>query len=196
MRIGVISVTFLYLLTTCAFIYLVPVGSVTSAPEFARRAGEALLGSRGPSIFAAIVVLSVTVSMLALLVMAPRVYVAMSDDGLFPRALGSLNQTTRTPVKATALHGSPRERSRAPRDVPADRHVLHLHGVRIHRAGGSCARSWSRPRAPGSPFRLPGYPYTSALFILLIVVVLVLVAVNRPLQAGSGIVLLLLGLPA
>jgi APA family basic amino acid/polyamine antiporter len=195
LAIGVISVTFLYLLTTCAFIYLVPVGSVTSAPEFARRAGEALLGSRGPSIFAAIVVLSVTVSMLALLVMAPRVYVAMSDDGLFPRALGSLNQTTRTPIKATAL-------------TAALASVLVLLGTFqqivaffICTAFGFIALAAAalfvlRPRAPGSPFRVPGYPYTSALFILLIVVVLVLVAVNRPLQAGSGIVLLLLGLPA
>jgi hypothetical protein len=34
------------------------------------------------------------------------------------------------------------------------------------------------------------------LFILLTVAVVVLVAVNQPVQAGTGVVLLLLGLPA
>jgi APA family basic amino acid/polyamine antiporter len=195
LAIGVTSVTLLYVITTCAFIYLVPSGAVTSAPEFARRAGEALLGYRGPSIFAAVVVLSVTVSMLALLVMAPRLYVAMSDDGLFPRALGSLNPTTRTPVKATALTA-----------VLASILVLlgtfqQIVAFFICTAFGFIALAAAalfvvRRRAPASPFRVPGYPYAPALFILLIVVVLGLVAVNRPLQAGAGFVLLLLGLPA
>ena len=49
-----------------------------------------MLGPRGPVVFAAIVLLSVTVSMLALLVMAPRLYVAMTQDRLFPRRLASL----------------------------------------------------------------------------------------------------------
>jgi APA family basic amino acid/polyamine antiporter len=195
LAIGVASVTLLYVITTCAFIYLVPFGGVTSAPEFARRAGEALLGNRGPSIFAAIVVLSVTVSMLALLVMAPRMYVAMSDDGLFPEALGSLSQATRTPVKATAL-------------TAALASLLVLVGsfqqivaFFICTAFGFIALAAAalfvvRRRAPASSFRVPGYPYTPALFILLIVAVVVLVAVSRPVQAGTGVVLLLLGLPA
>src|SRR5262245_5332288 len=78
LALGVSCVTALYLLTTCAFMYLVPAGSLTGASEFARQAGEALFGTRGAVVFASIVVLSVTVSMLALLVMAPRVYLAMA----------------------------------------------------------------------------------------------------------------------
>jgi APA family basic amino acid/polyamine antiporter len=195
LAVGVVSVTLLYLITTCAFIYLVPAGAVTSAPEFARRAGEALLGNRGPSVFAAIVVLSVAVSMLALLVMAPRVYVAMSDDGLFPRMLGSLNQATKTPVKATALTAS----------LASLLVVLgtfqQIVAFFICTGFGFIALAAAavfvvRRRAPLGPFRVPGYPFTPALFILLMVAVLILVAINSPLQAGAGIALLLLGLPA
>ena len=48
-------------------------------------AGEAIArGAGGPAVLAAIVVLSVAVSILALLIMAPRLYVAMSRDRLFP----------------------------------------------------------------------------------------------------------------
>jgi basic amino acid/polyamine antiporter, APA family len=192
---GVACVTTLYLITTCAFIYLVPAGSLTGPAEFARQAGQALLGSRGPSALAAIIVLSVTVSMLALLVMAPRVYVAMADDRLFPRALGSLNPTTGTPVRATALTA-----------VLATALVLLGNFQQIVAffmctslgfiALAAAALFVVRRRAPQSAFRVPGYPVTSGLFVLLLVAVIALIAVNRPLQAGSGFLLLMLGFPA
>ena len=54
-----------------------------------------------------------------------------------------------------------------------------------------------RRRAPAaSGFRAPGYPYATILFVLLVVGVVGLVAVNRPFQAIVGSVLVLLGLPA
>jgi APA family basic amino acid/polyamine antiporter len=54
-----------------------------------------------------------------------------------------------------------------------------------------------RRRAPreGS-FKTPGYPVTPALFVLLIAGVVVLVAVNRPLQAIAGLAIVLVGVPA
>jgi hypothetical protein len=46
-----------------------------------------------------------------------------------------------------------------------------------------------------SALRTPGYPLTPALFVLLVLTILILIAVNRPLQAVAGLVLVLLGLP-
>ena len=74
-----------------------------SAQDDARRAGEAMLGAAGPLVLAVLVVLSVLASALALLIMAPRLYVAMSADGLFPSALARVNPLTRSPARATAL---------------------------------------------------------------------------------------------
>ena len=195
LALGVVGVTALYLITTCAFIYLVPARSLTSPAEFARQAGEALLGSRGPAIFAAIIVLSVTVSILALLVMAPRVYVAMSDDGLFPQVLGSLNTTTRTPVPATALTA-----------VLASLLVLAGNFQQIVSffictslgfiALAAAALFVVKRRTPDRRVGVPGYPWTSALFVVLIIAVIALVALNRPWPAGAGFLLILLGLPA
>ena len=88
--LGVACVTLLYVTTTCAFMYLVPGDQATSASAFARRAGEAMLGAAGPPVLAAVVLLSVVTSTMALLMMAPRLYVAMSLDGLFPVVLGSV----------------------------------------------------------------------------------------------------------
>jgi len=196
LALGVTCVTIVYVVTTCAFIYLVSPLGVTSASEFARRAGEAMLGSRGPSALASIVLLSVTVSMLALLVMAPRLYVAMSRDGLFPRGLASVRPATRAPARATALMA-----------LLASAFVLvgtfqEIVAFFICTALGFIALAAAalfvvRRRAPrASPFSVPGYPVTPALFVLLVVGVIVLIAVIRPLQATAGFALVLLGVPA
>ena len=53
-----------------------------------------------------------------------------------------------------------------------------------------------RRRQPDSlGFRTPGYPVTPALFILLGLPVIALVAVSRPLQTLGGFALVLLGVP-
>jgi APA family basic amino acid/polyamine antiporter len=45
-------------------------------------------------------------------------------------------------------------------------------------------------------FLVPGYPLAPALFVLLVVIVVALVAMARPVQALAGFGLVLLGLPA
>jgi basic amino acid/polyamine antiporter, APA family len=194
--LGVGCLTFVYVATTSAFIFLVPAAQATSAPQFARRAGEAMLGSAGPSILAAVVVLSVIASAMALLLMAPRLYLAMSRDRLFPAAIASLDPATRAPVRATAM-------------LAALATVFVIAGTfeqivsfLICTAMGFIALAAAallvvRRRAPDAgAFRAPGYPWTTVLFVLLVGGVIALVALNQPLQAlvGSGIVAL--GWPA
>ena len=54
-----------------------------------------------------------------------------------------------------------------------------------------------RRRPPeGAAFSSPGYPVTPVLFILLVVGVVILAAINRPLQVTAGFAIVLLGLPA
>jgi hypothetical protein len=53
----------------------------------------------------------------------------------------------------------------------------------------------ARRRAPeNTSFSSPGYPFTAVLFVLLVLSVVVLVAINRPLQAFAGFAIILLGL--
>ena len=85
LALGVTAVTAAYLVTTLAFLYLVPPEQATSAAAFGRLAGEALLGRSGPAVFATVVVLSVIASVMALLLMAPRLYLAMTWTACFPQ---------------------------------------------------------------------------------------------------------------
>jgi basic amino acid/polyamine antiporter, APA family len=193
---GVAGITVIYVATTAAFIYLVPAGATADAADFARQAGEAMLGASGPAVLAATVVLSVVASAMALLLMAPQLYVAMSADGLFPSALAVLHPTTRVPMRATALLA-----------VLATAYVFagtfeQISAFLIATAMGFIALSAAslfriRHRlGDAARFRVPGYPWTPGAFVVLMSTVVALVAANRPRQALLGACIVSLGVPA
>jgi basic amino acid/polyamine antiporter, APA family len=192
---GAAAVTAIYLLTTLAFLYLVPPAQTKSASEFARRAGEALLGRSGAAALAAAVVLSVVASAMALLLMAPRVYLAMSRDGLFPAALAAVHPSTKAPVRATvllAMVASVYVLSGSFPQVVAFFLCTTLGFIALAAAGLFRMRGKD---SEASAFRCPGYPATPALFVLFLLAVVALVALARPLPAVGGIALVLCGLP-
>jgi APA family basic amino acid/polyamine antiporter len=196
LAVGVSAVTVIYFATTVAFVYLAPVGHMTSASAFAQRAGEAMLGPAGPAALGSVVILSVIASLLALLIMAPRLYVAMHQDRLFPGTLASVSQSRGAPARATALLA-----------VLASGYVLagtfqeilafFMCTTLVFVSLAAAALFAVRRRVPERPpFQLPGYPVTPVLFIGLVAAVVVLIAVSRPLPAVAGIIIVLLGLPA
>jgi APA family basic amino acid/polyamine antiporter len=195
LSLGVACVTLIYLAMTVAFIYLVPVQQATSASEFARRAGEAMLGGAGPSVLAMIVVVSILSSALALLIMAPRLYVAMSDDGLFPAALAAVSPVTQSPARATAVLAA---LASVFVTVATFQQIVAFFMCTTLAFVALAAASLIvvRRRIPDAPFRVPGHPAPAVLFVTFVLGVVGLVAVNRPLQALFGFGIVLLGLAA
>ena len=194
--IGVTCVTVIYIATTVAFIYLVPVQQATSAQEFARRAGEAMLGDGGPSVLLSIVVLSVVSSVLALIIMAPRLYVAMSRDGLFPLTLAVVSPTSQAPARATAflaLLASVYVLVGTFQQIVAFFMCTTLAFIALAAAALVVIR---RRHPQVAAFRSPGYPVATVLFVLLVAAVVMLLAINRPVQAIAGLAIVALGLPA
>lgn len=193
---GVVCVTVIYLMTTVAFIYLVPASAATSASEFARLAGEALLGSAGPAVLASVVLLSVVASAMAMIMVAPRLYEAMSLDGLFPRALTVRHPTTGAPVRATALLATLASLFVV---VGTFQQIVafFIATALTFIALAAAALFVVRRRDGGHrAFRAPAFPLTPAVFAGFVSVVVLMVAVNRPLQALAGLALVLAGVPA
>jgi APA family basic amino acid/polyamine antiporter len=192
---GVAAVTALYALTTLAFAYLVPPEHTVDARDFARRVGQGLLGPAGPGVLAAVVVVSASASILALLLMAPRLYVAMSRDGLFPAALAALSPRTDSPARATALLAALASLlvlTGSFSQVVALFMCTTLVFIGLAAAGLFVVRR----RAAGiTAFLAPGYPVTPAIFVLLVFVVIGLIALARPIPALAGFVLMLIGVP-
>ena len=189
--LGVAATTLAYVATTIAFLYLVPAAAVTDPAAFARKAGEALLGPRGPAILAAAIVLSAAGSAAALLLMAPHMYLAMAEDRALPRRLVRSEARPSRPVRGTVL-------------LAALATVLALAGsfrqivgffmfpMLLFLLATAAALFRLRRREPLSPgFRAPLYPLTPALFLVLLSAVAAAVAAAQPVPslAGTAVVL-------
>ncbi|HSR49280.1 MAG TPA: amino acid permease [Acidobacteriota bacterium] len=195
LALGVVIVTLVYVATSAVFLYLVPMDAVTSGETFAAQAGEALFGAAGGQILALVVIISVAGSLATLLMALPRVYYAMARDGVFFRGIGKVHPRFGTPARASALQAGLAS-------------VLILLGnfeqiisyfifvtvafVGLTGAGVCVLRSGDAGRPS---FRVPGYPLVPLFFLLLVALLLVLLAVQRPLQAGLGVGVMALGAP-
>jgi basic amino acid/polyamine antiporter, APA family len=193
---GVGLVTLAYIATTAAFIYLVPPERASTPGSVARAAGEAMFGAAGPRLFAGIVITSVGASAIAMLIMAPRLYVAMSADGVFPAALASISPRTGTPVGATVLLATLASLFALAgtfRQITAFFLCPTLAFIAIAAAGLFPVRRRA-PMAGGFP--VPGHPLSTVFFVALLVAVVAVVAVDQPLQALTGFGVVVAGIPA
>jgi APA family basic amino acid/polyamine antiporter len=192
---GVTILTVVYILTSAAFIYLVPLEQVTSAETFAAQAGEILFGRMGGQVLSSIVIVAVLGSLAAVVMSAPRVYFAMARDGLFIPAAASIHPRFQTPARAIAIQA-----------VLASLLVLvgtfntiisyFVFVVVIFIALTVAALFVLRRRAPDAVrYRTPGYPVTPLVFLLLIALLLFLLGGHNPKQALLGVGVVALGLP-
>ena len=192
---GVIIITIVYILTSFAFVYLVPLDQVTSGETFAAQAGEVLFGRAGGLIFSLVVVVAVLGSLAAVVMSAPRVYFAMARDGLFFPSVAAVHKRFETPARAIALQA-----------VLAS--VLVVAGtfneilsyfvfVVIVFVGLTVLAlfKFRREDSDGGRYLTPGFPITPTVFLIMIVFMLVLLGSNNPKQAFLGVAVVALGLP-
>jgi APA family basic amino acid/polyamine antiporter len=192
---GVIVVTIVYVLTSFAFVYLVPLEQVTSGETFAAQAGEVLFGRAGGWIFSSIVVIAVLGSLSAVVMSAPRVYFAMARDGVFIPSVAVLHKRYETPARAIALQAV-----LASVLVVAgsfNEIVTYFIFVVVVFIGLTILAlfKFRREDSDGVSYRTPGYPMTPIVFLVLIVLMLVLLAGNNPMQAFLGVAVVALGYP-
>jgi basic amino acid/polyamine antiporter, APA family len=192
--LGVCIVTLLYVTTSIAFMYLVPLERVSSGETFAAQAGQALFGSAGAQVFSGIVVVSVLGSLTAILMASPRVYYAMAADGLFVKAGASIHPRFGTPARAIILQAALASVLIA---IGTFQQIIaYFIFVTVIFIGLTVAALFVfRLRGKDSTYRAPGYPATPLVFLSLVVVLLVLLAGNDPKQALLGVGVVFLGLP-
>jgi APA family basic amino acid/polyamine antiporter len=191
---GLLVVVAVYILTSAAFVYLVPAERVTSGEAFAAQAGEALFGPTGGLVFTGVVVVAVTGSLASFTMSAPRVYFAMARDGLFLPAAARLHPRFGTPARAVVIQA-------------ALASLLVLLGsfnqivsyfifvVVLFIALTVAALFVLRRESHAVGFRTPLYPATPIIYILLSALLLFLLASNNPKQAFLGVAVVALGLP-
>ena len=195
MILGVLLVILIYVLVNAAFVRVLGIGRMAGDPFVAASAGKALFGARGDLVIRVLVLVSILGGINACTLMAPRIILAMSRDRLLPASLATVN----------------------PGGTPT---VAHWTGIGVAVAfiiSGTfntvlalCAFFFvanytmsflsvfalrrKEPDAP-RPFRVPGYPVTTGLAVLVSVAFLVGSVVSDWGNSWKSIVLLGLSYP-
>jgi APA family basic amino acid/polyamine antiporter len=192
---GLTLVAAIYASVTIAYALGAPGAASSSDEAFVAEVGAALFGPAAGRLLAVMVVIAVSGSLAATLLAAPRMYLAMARDNLFPSRLARFDDRRGTAPAATAiqttlaalliLFGS------------FDEILGYFIPPTIFFLGLSAAAILvlPRPTDEGVVFRAPLHPLPIALFLLLIASVLTLFVVGQPVQTLLGAAVAALGLP-
>ncbi|MFI5183475.1 MAG: APC family permease [Vicinamibacteria bacterium] len=193
--IGITTVT--YILVSASFVYLVPMDAVASGETFAAQAGSALFGPIGATILAAVVILCVLGSLAAFQLLAPRVYYAMSRDGVFLQSIGQLHPRFGTPARAIAVQAVLASAfiTLGTFDEIVAYFVFATVAFVALTVAGVFVIDRRAPAGESLRSRIWAYPVTPVVFLLLSGLVLALYAANRPWQAALGVLVVVLGAP-
>lgn len=192
---GVLVVIAIYVLLNVVFLRVIGVDRMAGDPFVAASTGLALFGERGDLIIRLLVLGSILGGVNALTMMTPRVPMAMSRDGLMPRAFDTVNRGG-TPVVAHwttiglalgfILSGTFETVLALAAFFFVANYTLTFACVFVLRR--------KEPATP-RPYRVPGYPWTTGLVLLGSVAFLVGAVISDQENSIRSIVLLAASYP-
>jgi len=217
---GTLLVTTLYVLANVAYLCMLPLEKIQSAPDdrVATAAIETVFKGAGPVIMAVAIMISTFGCNNGLILAGARVYYAMARDGLFFRATGKLNER-RVPAMGLALQCIwtcllvlPRTRLRdpltgAPR-LDAGGHELYgnlysdlldyvVFAVLIFYVLTIIGLFVLRRKQPDveRPYRAFGYPIVPALYIVAATTIMLVLLLYKTDTTWPGLLIVALGVP-
>lgn len=189
---GVLLVTAVYILLTVVFALVAP-EAIGSDETFVAAVGTALFGAAAGRLLAGIVVVTVVGSLAAVLLGAPRTYLAMARDGLLPSGRAWFDEE-----RGRSLIGTSVQCSLASVLVMIgsfDQILGYFIPCAVIFLGLAAAVLMRLERTtPPTVFRVPAYPVPLVFFLGLVVTMLVLFAAGQPLQTLLGGMVVLAGL--
>ncbi len=164
--LGTLLVLAIYLAAIFAYLSVLSVGEIAQSRLVAADVAQKLIGPAGVLFVSVTVMLSTFGTLNGTLLTAPRIFVAMADDGLFFKALGKVHPKFETPYVAVltcAALGVAFVLLRSFEQL-ADAFVTAI----VPFYALAVASVYTLRGRPGyaPTFRVPGYPLVPALFIL------------------------------
>ena len=194
---GTVFVALFYLAINLFYFYALPASALAAEPVLpvAEKAASALLGPRASSIVAALLCLSIAGASSSMIWAGPRVTWAMAQDGVVPRSLGARSGAG-APTAAILLQAV---WVTLLLFTGTFEQLVVYGGFAIalfSAAAVACVfvLRWRLPQQ-ARPFRVPGYPWVPASFIVATVWIAGHVLVERPTEALLSLATVLAGLP-
>ncbi|MDT5156465.1 MAG: basic amino acid/polyamine antiporter, family [Acidobacteriota bacterium] len=212
--IGVCGVILLYTLVNLASLRALGAEGLAATTTPASAVMRLAFGPRGAALIAVGIAISTLGFLSQSMLTAPRVYFAMAEDALFFKAVARLDRRTRAPIVAIALQGllaaviavSGRYEQILNYVVSVDfiwfgLTALSLFVFRRRRraaAGSSVEVTGEEGAPPGDAregFRVPGHPFTTALFAAACALIVAATVYQYPANSAVGLAIVVSGIP-
>lgn len=194
--IGTSIVVVLYLSANLVYLYLMPIADMQRAQLVAADAASLLVGPIGGTLIAAAIAVSTFGTLNGTMMTSPRIFFAMAQDGLFPKAIGKVHPVTGAPTSAVLLAASLGTIFILIRQFTelAEQFII---GIWPFYALAVLGLFRLRARRPDldRPYRVPGYPVVPTLFLLGALFLLGNYLVSKPSAFLLDIGVILVGVP-
>jgi APA family basic amino acid/polyamine antiporter len=195
---GTLTVGALYMLVNVVYLYALPMSMLASPPMdlVGHKSAFALFGDAVGPWFTGLLVVSILGAASAMIWAGPRVYQAMAQDRVFPLWFARTSTTSGVPARSILLQSA----WTSVLIVSGTFESLVLYATFVLVVFTAVAVSVVfvlRRRAPEleRPYRVWGYPWTPALYLLISVAILWAALQLRPVESLWGIATVLAGIP-
>ncbi|MBS0579825.1 MAG: amino acid permease [Proteobacteria bacterium] len=195
---GALCVTLVYLIVNVGFLYALPPKEMAGSRLIAATvaAHVPLLGAAGTGAIAAAVVLAAFSGLNASMMTGSRVFFAMADRGLFFRSVARVSTRFHSPSAAIGLASVLGVVYVLENDFAqlADKFILGIWPFYALTVAAVFVLRRKRPEL-ARPYRVWGYPWVPAVFLLASVFMVVNALVTDPRDTGITLLIILAGLP-
>jgi len=186
---GTVLTTIFYLLLNTVFVLIPPFDAVASQEDVAAAAAQYIAGDIMAMLVRGIIVVALFTSVSAMIMIGPRVYAKMADDGLMPKQLKFTGEVPRTAIIMQSVLAI------AVVWISTLRELLSYMGFMLGLSTAATVLSLFvvTARNPDWKKRLPGFPWPPALYVFFTLVIAALAAVQEPRQLVAAVLTLLFG---
>jgi basic amino acid/polyamine antiporter, APA family len=204
--IGLVLCILIYALITASYIYILPIDAIAGSSMVASDAASVVMGMIGGALIASMVIISTFGTTNGNVLATARVSFAMAQDNRFFSSLGKVHPRFNTPGNALLVHGvwTSMLVLSGSFDMLTDMLIFVSWLFYGMSAVGIFVLRYRMPDA-NRPYKVWGYPFVPAIFVLFTVFFLVATLVNdiRLFQSGQtelinsllGLLLTALGIP-
>ena len=194
---GTVIVMVLYALINLVYFIALPLDAIAETPRIGETAAAALFGAGGGKLMSFAILVSTFGCLAATILYSPRIYLAMSRDGVFFRSLGAVDPKFHTPARslwAQSLWAVVLTLSGTYEQI----YTYVIFGGLLFHAGTAGAIFVLRRKHPDveRPYKVFGYPWVPLLFILASVLLIGNTLVGKPIESLIGLAFIAAGVPA
>jgi basic amino acid/polyamine antiporter, APA family len=198
---GMLTIIGAYLLVNFTYLYVLSIDELIAVHQAKNDIAAVAVvrhfaGSFGATLLSIVILITTLGCTNTTIIMPARVYYAMAKDGLFFKSAKAIDPTTNTPNNALWIQGiwACLLVLSGTFDQLTDMLVFAAFFFYGATAFGVFILRYKEPDTP-RPYKVWGYPFIPALFVLFCAALVVITCINRPREAAMGLILMLTGVP-